>query len=67
MCNENLNRMFYFFIEADSTDLPIEYKVVKSLKNKNNRECLLIELEKEVSAYNSKFIIIAPRHDNKSL
>lgn len=65
--NNPTTHMYFFSTEGYSKELPCEVKLVRVLANKNSREALLVESERYLSLYHTKFLVLVPRHEGMSL
>ncbi len=60
-------KSFYFFsTEGFAPELPVEATFVKHMKNKKNREAILIRCDRKVSLYKSEYLILVPKHKGDS-
>lgn len=59
--------LFFFSTEGYSPELPVECEFVRRLRATNDREAILIKCSKKIKAYNSKYLVLVPKHKGVSL
>lgn len=58
---------YYFSTEGFSPELPVKATFVRHLKNKKNREVILVKCKRKISLYKSEYLVLVPKHKGDSL
>lgn len=60
-------QFYYFSTECFSPELPVLCGATKSIKSREGREVVLVECDRKIKSYKTKFLLLVPRNQNESI